>query len=302
MMGWIEPQLQTVPVVGGELTMARWGTGSQVVIACHGITANHRSFGALAAQLSSREADVSLYAVDHRGRGGSASLPGPFGLGAHARDVVAVLDHLGVSAAAPAILVGHSMGAYVVANAAELTENRVSRLILVDGALPITIELPTDTPIEAVVRSVIGPALDRLDATFASPDDYVAMWREHPALGGAYFNEVAEAYARYDLVADGDRWRSPVNKQAVLEDGASVLQDERERSAVERIGTPTILVWAPRGLLDQTPGLLPPEVVEDALPRLPHVRAQRVDDVNHYSVLFGDRGARVIADAIDGTL
>jgi pimeloyl-ACP methyl ester carboxylesterase len=296
--GWHEPERQTVPVEGGELTVGRWGTGSQVVVACHGITANHRTFGVVATALSARDADVSLYAVDHRGRGGSSGLPGPFGLGAHARDVVAVLDHLGVTGMAPAVLVGHSMGAYVAANAAELAGDRVGGVVLIDGALPIAVQLPADTPIEAVVRSVIGPALDRLDATFASPDDYVAMWREHPAVGGTYSNDVAEAYVRYDLIEDGGAWRSPVNKQAVLVDGASVLQDERARSAVERIGTPTTLLWAPRGLLDQTPGLLPPEVVAAALPHLPHVRATRIDDVNHYSVLLGERGAAAVADAI----
>lgn len=298
--GPTEPRRLTVPVDGGGLVVGRWGTGSQVVVACHGITANHRSFAALAAALVARDADVSLYALDHRGRGGSSAVPGPFGLEAHARDVVTVLDHLGVSEVAPAVLVGHSMGAYVAANAAELAGNRVGGVVLIDGALPIAVELPADTPIEAVVRSVIGPALDRLDATFASPDDYVAMWREHPAVGGAYFNDVAEAYVRYDLIEDGGTWRSPVSREAVLVDGASVLQDERARSALDRIGTPTTLLWAPRGLLDQTPGLLPPEVVEAALPRLPHVRAQRVDDVNHYSVLFGERGAGAVADAIVG--
>jgi pimeloyl-ACP methyl ester carboxylesterase len=301
-MVWIEPQLQTVPVDGGELTVGRWGTGAQVVLASHGITANHRSFGAVAAELSARDVDVSLYAVDHRGRGGSSALPGPFGLGAHARDLLAVLDHLEVSASRPALLVGHSMGAYVAANTAELAGARVCGLILVDGALPIALELPVDTPIEQIVRSVIGPALDRLDATFASPDDYVAMWREHPAVGGAYFNDVAEAYVRYDLVEAGGTWRSPVNKDAVLLDGASVLRDDRERSAVERLTTSTTLLWAPRGLLDQVPGLLPPEVVEAAASGLPHVRAQLVDDVNHYSVLLGERGAGAITDAIEANL
>jgi pimeloyl-ACP methyl ester carboxylesterase len=301
-MTWIEPQLQTVPVHGGELTVGRWGTGAHVVLASHGITANHRSFAAVAAELAARDADVSLYAVDHRGRGRSSMLPGPFGLGAHARDLLAVLDHLEVSGSRPAVLVGHSMGAYVAANATELADERVSGLVLVDGALPIAIALPADTPIEQIVRSVIGPALDRLDATFGSPDDYVAMWREHPAVGGAYFNEVAEAYVRYDLIEDGGSWRSPVNKDAVLVDGASVLQDERERSAVERLATPTTLLWAPRGMLDQPPGLLPPEVVEAASPGLPHVRAQLVDDVNHYSILFGECGAHAIVDAIESAL
>jgi hypothetical protein len=95
---------------------------------------------------------------------------------------------------------------------------RVDGLVLVDGALPIPVDLPPDADIEAVVRDVIGPALDSLDATFGSPDEYVEMWRSHPPFGGGHVTDVAEAYVRYDLVPDGGVWRSPVSKTAVLAD------------------------------------------------------------------------------------
>ncbi len=294
-MSWTEPQLQSVPVVGGEMTVGRWGSGAIPVLASHGITANHRSFAEVADRLRVRDADASVYAVDHRGRGGSADLPGPCGLEAHARDLIAVADHLEVE---EVVLVGHSMGAYVVACAAELAPERVRGVVLGDGGLPIPVQVPEDADIEEVVRSVIGPALDRLDMTFGSPDEYVAMWREHPAVGGSYFTDVAEAYVRYDLIRDGQRWRSPVRKDAVLEDGRSVLLDEGPRTSVERIEVPTTLLWATRGLLDQEPGLLPPETVEQVVPTLPHVQARRVDDTNHYSLVLTSHGAGSVADAI----
>lgn len=292
-MTWIEPTSLTIPVDGGDLTVARWGTGSRVVVASHGITANHRSFGEVAAHL--RDADVSLYAVDHRGRGGSAGLPGPYGITAHARDLVAVLDHLEVQAA---VFAGHSMGAFVVASAAASVPARVTGLVLVDGALPVPVDLPPEADIDAVVRSVIGPALDRLERTFASPEDYVALWREHPAVGGRYFTDVAEAYVRYDLVADGVAWRSPVDRGAVLEDGRSLLVDDEARTAITRVEVPTTLLWAPRGLLDQTPGLYPPELVDDIVADLPHVDARPVADVNHYSILFSEVGGAAVAERI----
>ena len=294
-MTWTEPELEHVPVAGGELTVGRWGTGTIPVLASHGITANHRSFAEVAHQLRSSGADVTFTAVDHRGRGGSSSLPGPYGLEAHARDLLAVADHLD---AADLVLVGHSMGAYVVACAAELAPERVRGVVLIDGALPIPLSLPEDTDIEEVVRSVIGPALDRLDATFGSPEEYVAMWRAHPAVGGGYFTDVAEAYVRYDLVREGDRWRSPVDKAAVLEDGRSVMVDEGPRTAVTRLDLPTTLLWAPRGILDDEPGLLPPEVINEVVPTLPHVEARLVDDTNHYSLVLTERGARAVAEAV----
>jgi lipase len=293
---WREAWLEPVPVDGGELTVGRWGRGRKVVLASHGITGNHRSFGQLAAELARTGADVTLIGVDHRGRGGSAAHPGPFGLRRHAADLLAVLDHL---RAEEAVLVGHSLGAFVAALAAELAPQRVSGLVLVDGALPIAVELPDDTDVEAVVRSVIGPALDRLDLTFPSPAAYLDHWRAHPAFRGEAWNDVVEAYLRYDLVRDGERWRSAVSKPAVLEDGGGPLQDPSLATALARIEVPTWLLWAPRGLLDQTPGLLPAAVVEATTAGLGHVVTELVEDTNHYTILFSQRGASRIAAAVE---
>lgn len=295
-MTWIEPERYSVPVAGGDLSVARWGDGSRVVVASHGITANSCSFGEVAARLLARGADVSLHAVDHRGRGRSATVPGPYGLEAHGRDLLAVLDHLD---AASAVLVGHSMGAYVVACTAELAPERVDGLVLVDGALPVPVDLPPDADIETIVRGVIGPALDRLDTTFRSPDEYVEMWRSHPAVGGEHFTDVAEAYVRYDLVPDGELWRSPVSKTAVLADGKSILRDEGPRTAIRRVETPTTLLWAPRGVLGDAPGLLPAELVDRTVPQLPHVVAELVPEANHYSILLNVFGATAVAGAIE---
>lgn len=292
---WREPELFEVPVAGGALTVGRWGRGGEVALASHGITANHRSFGMLAAVLADRGADMSLYAVDHRGRGGSASLPGPYGMRAHAADLLAVLDHLDVERAA---MVGHSMGAFVVANAAEAAPQRVTRAVLVDGGLPIEVPLPPDADLEQVVRSVIGPALERLDLTFDSLDAYLERWRAHPAFQGGNWNEVVEAYVAYDLVPDGAVWRSAVFKPAVIEDGKGPLRPGTERTALERVEVPATVLWAPRGLLDQTPGLYPPAVIEATAARLPQVDFRAVEDVNHYTILLGRKGAEAITDTL----
>lgn len=294
-MPWSEPELFTVPVEAGELTVGRWGGGATPVLASHGITANHRSFGQLAWALGEQAADVSLYAVDHRGRGGSSAHPGPYGLDAHALDLLRVIDHL---QADRTVLVGHSMGAFVAANAAERDPARIAGLVLVDGALPIEVPLPEDADIEDVVRSVIGPALERLDMTFSSPDAYLDRWREHPAFQGDNFNDVAEAYFAYDLQRVGDVWRSPVSKEAVLEDGKGPLKDAPARTALARVQVPSTLLWAPRGLLDQSPGLYPPDVVASATAELPLVSEAEVPDVNHYSILLSPPGARRVARAV----
>lgn len=296
----IEYERIGIPVDGGMLAAGRWGSGDRVAVASHGITANHRSWQRVAELVVERSGgEWSVVAVDHRGRGASAGLPGPFGMAAHGDDVIAVLDHLGVSSAP---LLGHSMGGFVVAAAAERHPERVERLVLVDGGYPFPLAIPDDADVEAVVQSVIGPALDRLDQRWPDVDAYVDFFRNHPAFTPPNpWPDAAEAYVRHDAVtADDGGIRSSVSKEAVLVDGGAAIVDPSSSSAVERIDVASSLLWAPRGLLDQSPGLYPAEVVAAAVDALAHLEATAVDDVNHYTILVGDEGAAAVAEALLG--
>src|SRR5918912_3067337 len=93
----------------GEVELAVWraGEGPDPVVCLHGITAQHRAFNAAARHLVPSH---GLVGVDLRGRGDSDKPDSGYGLEAHASDVARVLDHLGL---ARAVLVGHSMGAFV---------------------------------------------------------------------------------------------------------------------------------------------------------------------------------------------
>ncbi|MDH3294031.1 MAG: alpha/beta hydrolase [Acidimicrobiia bacterium] len=289
----------TVPAGDNALAAGRWGTGDTIVVASHGITANHLAWQRIGELVVERsDNSVSLAALDHRGRAGSVDVPGPFGLAAHANDVVAVLDHLGVDR--PAVLTGHSMGGFVVALAAERHAERVSALVLVDGGVPFPLELPPDVDVEAVIQSVIGPALDRLDQRWPDEESYVDFFRGHPAfLPPNPWPAAAEAYVRYDaVISDDGRIRSSVNKDAVLVDGGAAIVDPESSSAVRRITVPTTMLWAPRGILDQSPGLYGAEHIAAAEAELPHLCAHQVEDTNHYSIAVGEHGATKVADAI----
>ncbi len=279
--------------------MGRWGTGDHIVVASHGITANHMSWDLVGRKLvESTEGDVSLVALDHRGRAGSADIPGPFGLGAHADDLMSVLDSLGL---ASAHLAGHSMGGFVVALAAERHLDRVEQLVLVDGGLPFEIDLPPDIDPEQAVGAVIGPALARLDQRWGNEDEYVDFFVQHPAFQppANQWWPAAEAYVRYDAAHDSDgQVRSSVNKDAVIADGGAAIIDPESSSAIDRIANPTTLLWSPRGLVDQTPGLYPKAQIVEATARLPHLCPELVDDTNHYTILVGDGGADAVASAL----
>src|SRR3712207_9576050 len=90
-----------------KLAIGRAGEGPDPVVCLHGITAQHRAFNAAARYLGPSS---GLVGVDLRGRGDSDKPDSVYGLATHASDVVRVLDHLGLE---DAVLLGHSMGAFV---------------------------------------------------------------------------------------------------------------------------------------------------------------------------------------------
>ena len=91
-----------------------------LVLAAHGITANALSWQPVADEVSRRSGPtaVRFLAPDLRGRAGSRELQGPWGLGAHVDDLMAVADAAG---AERVVLLGHSMGAFIAALAAART-------------------------------------------------------------------------------------------------------------------------------------------------------------------------------------
>lgn len=277
-----------VPVAGGSLHVGRWGDGNQVVVAAHGISGNHRSWQAVARALGP---DISLVAPDLRGRGWSAKLPPPFGMRAHADDLVAVLDHLELDRA---VLTGHSMGAYVATTAATTHAERWSALVLVDGG--VALPLPHGVDPADMLAGVLGPALARLEMTFADRAAYHSFWREHPALAepGAW-TEDTEAWLDHDLVGTEPELRSSASLEAVRFDGTELLVDREVRRDFHDLTQPAVLLRAPRGLLNQVPPLLPDELLDPLRARWPIRMEMLVDNTNHYSIILAQRGARTVA-------
>jgi len=284
------PELFDVPVEGGNLRVARWGEGTPVFCA-HGITANHRMWQ-LVADLVGPE--VSLIAPDLRGRGGSAGLPGPFGMSAHVRDAVATLDHLGIDRVA---FVGGSMGGYVAVLAAAYHPDRVSSVGLCDGG--VALPVPEGIDPDEMLKATLGPTLERLDMTFDSLVTYRDFWHAHPSLD-ADWNDLIESYAMYDATETSDgRVRSIVNKDAIVADGRDLLVNSDVHECISKIECPVWLLRAPRNLQNQPVPLIPDNVLElwkgD---RLPQLEDEMLDDLNHFTLFLTEPGARAIADRI----
>ncbi|WP_017601594.1 alpha/beta fold hydrolase [Nocardiopsis lucentensis] len=270
---WTDGNASTVPVPGGDLAVTRWGTGPGTpVLGIHGITANGYALARLAVELE-RLGGPPLIAPDLRGRGRSGHLPGPFGLGAHVDDVIAVLDAHDVDRT---VLVGHSMGAFVACLAAVRHPDRVTGLLLIDGGHGLPVPPGVD------IEDVLGPAMTRLRMSFTSADAYRDFWRGHPAMAGRW-NTWVDHYVTRDLTGTPPELRSACSEEAARVDGAQVLTDPETLGAVHRLSRPARLAWAARGLLDESPGLYTPE----RLAGLPDDLALlELPDDNHYSPMF----------------
>lgn len=280
-----------IEVPGGALTGLRAGSGPRMVIAAHGITASAMSFRTVARHLPPA---WSLIALDLRGRGASSDLPGPYGMNRHAADLCAAAEQFGRSE--PVVLTGQSMGAYAALRAATTRPELFSRLVLVDGGLPLPV--PPGIDAEQLLAATLGPAIDRLNQTYASEQAYLDFFRAHPALA-AEWNEDIEAYVRYDATGPADAVRSRVDAAAVTADGLDLITGAASFGAdLTGLAVPTVLLHAPRGMFGQEPGMLPEPVVAHWRDRSPMLRTELVPDTNHYTILMTDRPARIIAERI----
>jgi lipase len=295
--GWSDPYAARfeVPVAGGLLHVARAGPPADaadcVVLAAHGVTASLMTWQSVARELDGR---VCLLAPDMRGRGRSATLPGPYGLSVHVADLIAVLDHAGTPSA---ILIGHSMGAYVIARLAADHPERAAGLVLLDAGLP----LPRLKNPEETLESAVANAVMRLSITFASAEQYVRGWRAHPAFAHAWDDDI-DAYARYDLVEHEHVARCAASPEAVRTDSTDMVLDDATRTALDRVHVPVQLLRAERGMFDDDP-LVPAHALHAFAATHPEVRVEEVAGVNHYTLVMGHSpGPRRVAAAIEAWL
>ena len=281
------PDTLRVPVAATELGCVRWRgpVGAPVVVALHGITANAWGFGTVAEHL---DGELVMVAVDLRGRGASTDAPPPFGIRAHADDVAAVIARLG---AAPAVIVGHSMGAHVALMCAERHPEAVAAIVLVDGGPPLPVDA-ANTADEAL-DELLGPSIARLRKVWPDRVTYHAMWSSHPAFAEGLTPEM-ERYVLSDLVPCEGGFQSNVNEEAVRADGRDLLTDSEVRGLFDRRREPVTVIRAETGILAVPPPFIDARFVTE----YPQHDWRFVPGSNHYSVLFGDPGATEIADAL----
>src|SRR4051794_17465545 len=280
-----------VPGDGITMSWGHWPGSGPTVIGLHGVTASYANFVGVADRLRGRRA---LLAFDLRGRGDSDKPEsGPFGMAQHAHDVASAMRGWGLQ---DAVVVGHSMGAFVaVALAAEHPE-LVRALVLIDGGLPL--EPPPGVQPAQLLDVALAPQMARLRATFPSFEAYLEFWRALPPFEGERWNAWVEAYLRYDLGGVEPELRPKASEAAVRGDFLDTLDAEKMRARLRALSVPTLLLRATEGFNPGTPPLLPDELVAREGALVADLTDRVVEDTTHYTIALGPRGADVVADAI----
>jgi pimeloyl-ACP methyl ester carboxylesterase len=263
--------------------------GSETVALIPGITSTSRYWTRVIDRLP---AGMGVAALDVRGRGASSEAPPPYDLKTIADDVIRVFDTMGVEVG---VVAGWSMGAWVAALVGTRHPARVSRVLLIDGALPGEVD-PTVSA-EERLQAAIGPALQRLSMRFESVEGYLEWWSHHPSLNGRWQPEHPAMFG-YDLGQDGVSVR--VNRSAVIEASHDLGVDPEVVTAWERLEVPTTLVVVDRGMLDQPGGFMSIANAEKASRVNSFIDMVLLSDLNHYTVVVGE-GAGPVAALIAGT-
>lgn len=256
---------------------------SETLILMPGLTANSHSFdGLIAAGLSQ---SVRVLAVDLRGRGLSDKPSIGYSPRDHARDIIGMLDALGLERV---VMGGHSYGGLLSMYLAVHYPERVKKMVVIDAG-----------EMHPNVRQLIQPSIDRLGKPVDSWDAYLSRVKQTPYYHAGFWDAGLESYYRADVQDLPDGRVVSRSTPDVIEQAVEQILTVNWREVMPQATQPALFLHATQGA---GPAPTPP-VMDDAgaditRASLPDVRYHRLD-ANHMTVLFGANaliGARLIAD------
>jgi len=279
-----------IPVPDGAISVwhRRPEPGHPTAVLVHGLTGTSRWWKGVIDHLPS---ESGVAALDVRGRGASSESPPPFDAATIADDMAATMDALGLETA---VVVGYSMGGWIVAVFDERYPGRAERLLLIDGGLALPTH-PSGDPDQAI-EAVVGPSLARLNTTFSSREAFYDYWKAHPALE-RYWDDSMRDALDFELVETGDGFVVRANAEAIRTSAREITVDPTTNEAGTRVTAPSMLIVVERGTADQPGGMMPLATAEAASRDKPNLELVYLEDLNHYTLILG-RGAPQVAAAI----
>ncbi len=266
-----EPKMMKAKGDGIQIQLAVWEGKGKEILCIHGITANSRFWDCLASALSPLH---KIFAMDLRGRGLSDKPPTGYSIEQHCKDVLALMNDLGLERP---VLMGHSLGAFISLVFAAQYPQRVDRLILVDGGGKLS-----ETQM-AKVFAGIKPSLDRLGQIFPSFETYLMLMKQAPYLQP--WNSYMETYFRYEIENVEGGVRSRVHPKHIEEEAQNLGKVDSSQF-YPKVTSPTLILRATKGMLAKDDILLPEDVAERMVREIPNARKVDIEGTNHYSILF----------------
>jgi len=257
---------------GIKIQVAEWPGEGRTLLALHGMTAHGRCFDLLASALSPPH---RLLALDLRGRGLSDKPPEGYSPAHHLRDILSVMDHLELPSA---VIMGHSLGAYLALAFAAAHPERTQGLILLDGGAQLSAEQ------WAKVALAIRPSMERLGLTFPSVEAYLEHARASPLLRP--WNKAMETYFRYECETVEKGVRSRMRPETAQEEAANLVSADFS-AYPSRVRAPVLILRAAKGMLSDDDLVMPePETEALSLALGGGARVISLGNVNHYDIIF----------------
>jgi pimeloyl-ACP methyl ester carboxylesterase len=261
----------------GDLTVTEWGGTSPTIVGLPGLGSSAETWTSLAESVP----EARVVSVDLRGRGAGRGLAGPTGLRAHARDVATVLAELDVR---DAVVVGHSMGAYLAPLVAQEAPDRVRKLVLVDGG--IRPKLPFFMG-RGVTRMAFRRQLAGMDKEWpdieavAKKGKVDKMLATRPDLRPQVLRMLEDEMGR----TPSGGLRPQVDVTRCAEDAVDAFWGDDVTGALEAVQVPVELILAENMKWEGNKPFIPDSVVAPYRDRLPNLTVHRLKG-NHVTVLF----------------
>ena len=266
-----EPIMKRAMGDGVEIQLAQWEGEKKTILCIHGITANCRCWDVIADALSPSH---TVLAMDLRGRGLSGTPSTGYSMEHHCRDILAVLDDLGLERV---VLMGHSLGAFISLIFGAKYPERVDRIILVDGGGKLSEEQLVK------VFSGIKPSLDRLGKVLPSFEAYLDLMKEAPFLKN--WSQALETYYQYEVEEVEGGVRTRINPVHIEEERINLGKVDISQFYGE-ISCPVLILRATEGMLARDDVLLPEDVTERMVQEIADARRVDVNGTNHYTIVF----------------
>ena len=184
------------------------------------------------------------------------------------------MDNLGLK---NTVLMGHSLGAFISLAFAAQYPDRVSQLILVDGAGKLNQEQV------AKLLAGIKPFVDRLGQVFPTFDSYVSYLRQAPFMQP--WNASIENYFRYEVEQVPGGLQSRVHPDHIAEEIRNFGKVDVSE-LYPCVKCPTLILRATEGMLTDDDQVLQRDVAERMAQEIPNSKCVDLEGTNHYSIIF----------------